>query len=94
MMKKLMGKIKTKINKQLKKILLPIIKLLNKFMKFLIEGDRGHEVAGDVLLQCAEGFPGVLRAARFENSFGFGLLEETACNDGRGGGVDPGQREV
>nr|DAU27873.1 MAG TPA: hypothetical protein [Caudoviricetes sp.]DAZ74847.1 MAG TPA: hypothetical protein [Caudoviricetes sp.] len=32
-----MGKIKTKINKQLKKILLPIIKLLNKFMKFLIE---------------------------------------------------------
>ena len=57
-------------------------------------GDRGHEAAGDVLLQCAEGIPGLFCFAGIENSFGFGLLEETACNDGCGGRVDPGQREV
>ena len=57
-------------------------------------GDRGHEVAGDVLLQCAEGFPGVLRAARFEDSECRRLLEEATEDDGRGGGVDAGQREV
>ena len=57
-------------------------------------GDRGYEVAGDVLLQCAEGFPGVLRAARFEDSECRRLLEEAAEDDGRGGRVDAGQREV
>ena len=57
-------------------------------------GDRGHEAAGDVLLQCAEGFPGVLRAARFEDSECRRLLEEATEDDGSGGGVDAGQREV
>ena len=57
-------------------------------------GDRGHEVAGDVLLQCAEGFPGVLRAARFEDSECRRLLEEAAEDDGSGGRVDAGQREI
>ena len=52
------------------------------------------EVAGDVLLQCAEGFPGVLRASRFEDSECRRLLEEATEDDGRGGGVDAGQREI
>ena len=52
------------------------------------------EIEGTKLLQCAEGFPGVLRAARFEDSECRRLLEEATEDDGSGGGVDAGQREV
>ena len=57
-------------------------------------GDRGHETAGDVLLQPAEGVSGVFRAARDENPVVVGLLEETAPDDGRRGGVDARQRQI
>ena len=57
---------------------------MRNIVKTLREQQMKEEMCIRDRLQCAEGFPGVLRAARFEDSECRRLLEEAAEDDGRG----------